>query len=597
MQTNKIFKNFYKIMAIILLFSMIIASYSFANEKNTYQCDVKMMKYDNPNSESMANKALDSTAKITIDDDTFYIDLTFKEMSLGKITGHLTNLFVLENDQKVETQIIEKDGDFPKIIRITTTKDEFLSSDESQIPIAIWVDVMGGENGEQKAILKFDKEAIKKALEKKDEDSNESKNKDENEEKSEDKIEDEKKEENNKKNKPNSKKKNNSKKLPPPNEDPSYDAAKNIGANATSNYTWENDETKETITYEVPVEVLRANQSGYSMANSGINHTATVIEQENRCLYKVEFYSIERSLGGKTLTGNIDNLFIYDGNKYQASGNGNEWSFVMDGKYDKVGIALWIDIMDQIVGKGRGSGEQNATLSFDWNNAKEISRTKRKEIENTQNKEETKEKKKEDKPKNEEIIKERKKKKSFQNIVIPKDINEAFWAKDAIIHSVQNEYFDEIIGEKFSPNTPITRAQFVVALGKMMDIDINKYYKNNFKDVQNDAYYCRYIIWANENGIVNGISENNFAPYKALTREEMTVITSKVLKLANKNLKKIKSPNFTDMNNISSWAKDSVMEMAEIGIVNGMKDGKFNPKSTFTRAEVSQVLYNIDSNN
>ena len=36
--------------------------------------------------------------------------------------------------------------------------------------------------------------------------------------------------------------------------------------------------------------------------------------------------------------------------------------------------------------------------------------------------------------------------------------------------------------------------------------------------------------------------------------------------------------------------------MAKLGVVNGMGDGKFAPKSPFTRAQVAQVLFNIDHN-
>ena len=36
--------------------------------------------------------------------------------------------------------------------------------------------------------------------------------------------------------------------------------------------------------------------------------------------------------------------------------------------------------------------------------------------------------------------------------------------------------------------------------------------------------------------------------------------------------------------------------MARLGVVSGMEDGKFEPKSVFTRAQVAQVLYNIDHN-
>ncbi|KXB70723.1 iron transport-associated domain protein, partial [Peptoniphilus sp. DNF00840] len=130
-----------------------------------------------------------------------------------------------------------------------------------------------------------------------------------------------------------------------------------------------------TIQYEVPVEVLHAHENRYSMANGAINHTARVEERNGQFRYSVQFGPMQREFAGKTFTGNLYNLFIYDGSKYQAEqSSGNVWSWVMNGKYDKVRIAVWVDAMDEIAGKGQGGGEQDAILSFNWNNAREVGR-------------------------------------------------------------------------------------------------------------------------------------------------------------------------------------------------------------------------------
>ena len=43
------------------------------------------------------------------------------------------------------------------------------------------------------------------------------------------------------------------------------------------------------------------------------------------------------------------------------------------------------------------------------------------------------------------------------------DVSSDFWAKDAIIESVQNNYL-EVKGDKFYPNEPVTRAEFANAV-------------------------------------------------------------------------------------------------------------------------------------
>ncbi|KXB70358.1 S-layer homology domain-containing protein, partial [Peptoniphilus sp. DNF00840] len=171
------------------------------------------------------------------------------------------------------------------------------------------------------------------------------------------------------------------------------------------------------------------------------------------------------------------------------------------------------------------------------------------------------------------------------------------WAKTAIDYVVSKGYFAGLSNTEFGPNKSITRGQFVSVLGRMLKVNVNDYKDQNFKDVKSGMYYSPYITWANKVGIVSGVGQGNFAPDKELTREEMAVMMTKFLKVSGKNLNAKGNTNgFKDEEKIQSWAKDSVKEMARLGIVSGMGDGSFAPKSQFTRAQVAQVLYNIDHN-
>ena len=343
-----------------------------------------------------------------------------------------------------------------------------------------------------------------------------------------------------------------------------------------------------TVQYEVPVEVLHAHQSGYSMANAAINHTARVEERDGKFRYSVNFHAIQRDFGGKTLTGNLTNLFIIDGSKYRADQSGNTWSWTMNGKYDRVNVAVWVDAMDEIAGKGPGGGEQNAILSFNWNNAREVGRVGGNN--NNQNQQ------------NQNQQNQQKQQNQNQQAVQNNNTNNftdtsGHWAKTAIDYVVSKGYFAGLSNTEFGPNKSITRGQFVSVLGRMLNVNVNDYKDQNFKDVKSGMYYSPYITWANKVGIASGVGQGNFAPDKELTREEMAVMMTKFLKVSGKNLNaKGKTNAFKDEDKIQGWAKDSVKEMARLGIVSGMGDGNFAPKSSFTRAQVAQVLYNIDHN-
>ena len=175
------------------------------------------------------------------------------------------------------------------------------------------------------------------------------------------------------------------------------------------------------------------------------------------------------------------------------------------------------------------------------------------------------------------------------------DIN-GHWANKAINYVVNKGYFAGVSKTEFAPDKPITRGEFVTVLGRMLKIDTSKYSSQRFNDVNSSTYYSPYITWANEVGIVSGVGEGNFAPDKALTREEMAVIMSKFLKASNKKPTIKLSTNFKDQGSISPWAKEAVTEMAKLGVVKGMGEGNFSPKTEFTRAQVAQVLYSIENN-
>jgi hypothetical protein len=50
--------------------------------------------------------------------------------------------------------------------------------------------------------------------------------------------------------------------------------------------------------------------------------------------------------------------------------------------------------------------------------------------------------------------------------------------------------------------------------------------------------------------------------------------------------------DFTDEDQIDSWANTAMNQMVESGIVSG-SNGKLVPLNTITRAEMAQVLYNL----
>ena len=339
---------------------------------------------------------------------------------------------------------------------------------------------------------------------------------------------------------------------------------------------------KGHILYEVPVSVQKPN-GGESMANKVINPRASVEENNGRFTYTVQFGKL--TIGDKT--AGVDTLYIYDGgSKFAATRGANgTFSWTSNSKVTSQRVSFNVSVMPSA---------QDAVLMFSWGGARETKTSNNNFFSNMAPNRKIELPKKVDENKK---VEEKKNIENKSNNSTQFNDTKGHWAKTAIDYVVSKGYFAGLSKTEFGPNKAITRGQFVSVLGRMLNVNVNDYKDQNFKDVKSGMYYSPYITWANKVGIVSGVGQGNFAPDKELTREEMAVMMTKFLKVSGKNLNaKGKTNAFKDDAKIQGWAKDSVKEMARLGLVSGMGDGSFAPKSQFTRAQVAQVLYNIDHN-
>ena len=168
------------------------------------------------------------------------------------------------------------------------------------------------------------------------------------------------------------------------------------------------------------------------------------------------------------------------------------------------------------------------------------------------------------------------------------------WANEPIKYLADRGIINGMNDNTFAPNNNITRAEFIILLAKMDNININKYKADNFTDVPSDAWFNPYVDWASKNGITSGTSETTFAPNDNITREQMAVMIERFANYKGFKLDNNKEQiNFTDNTNISSYAISSVSKVQQAGIINGRPDGSFAPKSNATRGESAQMIYTM----
>ena len=175
------------------------------------------------------------------------------------------------------------------------------------------------------------------------------------------------------------------------------------------------------------------------------------------------------------------------------------------------------------------------------------------------------------------------------------DVKTSDWFYDEVQFAYENKLFNGMTDTTFEPNTGMSRAMFVTVLGRIVGIDPDDYYGDPFDDVDYDDWYRKYVIWAYETGIVNGVGNNLFAPNDLVTREQMATIIANYVDKSGVGMLPAKNPvaGFKDSSSVSSWARDGLELMRVSGIIVGDQNGNFNPKATTTRAEAATVFQRL----
>lgn len=166
------------------------------------------------------------------------------------------------------------------------------------------------------------------------------------------------------------------------------------------------------------------------------------------------------------------------------------------------------------------------------------------------------------------------------------------WAKESIDYVVGRGLLSGTAETTFAPDTAMTRGMLVTALGRLAGVDTKAYTTNSFTDVKADSTFRPYIEWAYSKGILQGIGNSQFAPDRAITRQEIAIIFANFAKATGYKLPVTReATTYTDASSIGSTYKDAVTAMQQAGIMMGGSGNKFNPKFSATRAEVSSMLH------
>lgn len=164
------------------------------------------------------------------------------------------------------------------------------------------------------------------------------------------------------------------------------------------------------------------------------------------------------------------------------------------------------------------------------------------------------------------------------------------WARNEIESVTYLGLFQGVSEKMFGPDQSMTRAMAITALGRLEGIEKTGR-TTDFTDVLSGSYYEEYVAWGVENHIVAGTSETEFSPKKAITRQEMAIMMANYIQYKGFDYE-IQELYYSDAEDISDWAKESVQICSALGIMEGNSDGTYLPRKVATRAEIATVFFN-----
>ncbi len=145
----------------------------------------------------------------------------------------------------------------------------------------------------------------------------------------------------------------------------------------------------------------------------------------------------------------------------------------------------------------------------------------------------------------------------------------------------------------FGPSDTLTRGMIVTIIYRA-EGSPRAIYAKDFDDVADDEYYTEAVRWASANGIVNGVSENLFAPEENVTREQMAAIIYRYLGTKLVDTEAVdtdaNSLTFKDIEEISDYAKDAMHFCIVTGAVVQREEGLIKPSADATRAEAANAI-------
>ena len=143
----------------------------------------------------------------------------------------------------------------------------------------------------------------------------------------------------------------------------------------------------------------------------------------------------------------------------------------------------------------------------------------------------------------------------------------------------------------FRPNKAVTREEFITLIIRAFSL-YDSEATLEFTDIAESDWCYKYVASAAAKNIVSGYADGSFGKGRNMSRQDAATMLYRVCKSKGIFFSD-RALDFSDVDEISEYAKEAVGSLANSGVINGFEDGSFKPANSLTRAQAVIMLDKI----
>lgn len=172
--------------------------------------------------------------------------------------------------------------------------------------------------------------------------------------------------------------------------------------------------------------------------------------------------------------------------------------------------------------------------------------------------------------------------------VVFTDLNSVLWAKEAVLALLDAGVVNGISQAEFAPLNNVKREEFIKMIAEVLGLKGKP--TNKFSDVNENDWFAPYIGAAVDIGLISGKTIDFFGVGENITRQDMAVIIYRAALLVGMNMS-YSQEMFSDDADIAEYAKEPLYNLKNMNIINGVCDNRFAPGENAVRAEAAVIIW------